>query len=243
MFSRRGHVDLRAQHVLAVGELARAHLPQEPEVLLDRTVAVGTVLAGFGERAAQSAHLLGREAVDVGVAAAHELLGELVQVFEVVRGVVLVIAPVEAEPPHRVADGIDVFLLLFRGVGVVEPQVARSAVVAREAEVEADRFRVAVVEIAVRLRRKARADLRRIGLRCLDRERGAGLAVPPAPGELPRHEIGLDDLADEVRVRGFVLRFFGGGGHRCIRGMGSRDFTPAPRLPRCYTRRGGPWEA
>jgi hypothetical protein len=41
--------------------------------------------------------------------------------------------------------------------------VAQAAVVAREAEVEADRLRVADVQVAVRLGRKAGADRRRVG--------------------------------------------------------------------------------
>jgi len=76
--------------VLAVGELAQMHFAKELEVLLDAALAVGAVLAGLGERAAQRAHLLRGEAVHVGVAAAHQLFRELVQVLEVVRGVVLV---------------------------------------------------------------------------------------------------------------------------------------------------------
>ena len=165
--------------MLAVGELAQAHFAQQLQVLPDRALAVGAVLAGLGERAAKSAHLLGREAVHVCVAAVHELLGELVQVFEIVRGVILVIAPVETEPPHRVADGIDVFLLFLRGVGVVEPQVAHAAVVVREAEVEADGLRVPEMQVAVRLGRKARHHL-----------------LVLAGGE-----VCLDDLADEVARR------------------------------------------
>jgi hypothetical protein len=58
----------------------------------------------------------------------------------------------------------------FVRVGVVEAHVARAAVVAGEAEVQADRFRVAEVQVAVRFRREAGADpggiVRGAGLRC-----------------------------------------------------------------------------
>jgi len=75
------------------------------------------------------------------VAAAHQLFRELVQVFEVVRGVVLVrvAARVSHEKPSHFTespDRVDVLRLLFRRVGVVEAQVAGAAVFAREAEVE-----------------------------------------------------------------------------------------------------------
>ena len=70
---RRRHVDLRAQDVRAVLELARAHPGEEVEVFVDRTVPVRTVLAGLGQRAPVPSDLLGREAVDVGAAARDQL--------------------------------------------------------------------------------------------------------------------------------------------------------------------------
>jgi hypothetical protein len=42
----RGHVDLRAQHVGAVGKFAGAHLAEQVEVLLRAAVAVGLSLPG-----------------------------------------------------------------------------------------------------------------------------------------------------------------------------------------------------
>ncbi len=44
---RRRHVDLRPQHVLAVGEFARAHAPEQVQVLLGATIAVRAVCAGL----------------------------------------------------------------------------------------------------------------------------------------------------------------------------------------------------
>ena len=87
------------------------------------------------------------------------------------------LAPVEAEPAHVVLDRVDVLLLLLRRVRVVEAEVAAAAELLRDAEVEADRLRVADVEVAVRLRREAGHD----------RRRGA-----------PRARSARDDLADEV---------------------------------------------
>ena len=51
-------------------------------------------------------------------------LGEPVQPVEIVGRVIKVRAPVEAQPMHRVDDGIDVLLLFLLRVGVVEAQVA-----------------------------------------------------------------------------------------------------------------------
>jgi hypothetical protein len=55
----RGHVDLGAQDVGAVGELAGLHALEQIQVLGDAAVAVGAVLARLGQRAAVGAHLVG----------------------------------------------------------------------------------------------------------------------------------------------------------------------------------------
>ena len=123
----RGHVDLGAQHPGAVRELARAHAAEQVEVLGRAAVAVGAVAAGLGQGAARGAHLLGRLVVDIGVAGADQVLGPAVELLEIIRGVVEVPAPIEAEPAHVALDRVDVFLLLPGRVGVVEAQVAAAA--------------------------------------------------------------------------------------------------------------------
>ena len=67
-------------------------------------------------------------------------------------------APVVNEPSHVRHDGIDVLGFFFCGVCVVHSHVANAPELARDAEIEANRFRVADVQITVRLRRKARVD-------------------------------------------------------------------------------------
>ena len=92
------------------------------------------------------------------------------------------LAPVEAEPADVGLDGVDVLLLFLHRVRVVEAQVAAAAELVGDAEVQADRLRVADVEVAVRLGREARDD-------------GVDAALA---------QVGGDDLADEVgcaRVR------------------------------------------
>ena len=173
----RGHVDARAQHVRAVGELAGAHAGEEVEALGDRAVAVGARAAGLGERAAVGADFLGREAVDVGVPVANELDGVFVELLEIVRGVEELVLPVEPEPAHVALDGLDVLGLLGGGVRVVEAEVTDAAELRGDAEVEADALGVPDVEIAVRLGGKAGDD-------------------PPAV--LPAAQIVGHDLPDEV---------------------------------------------
>ena len=126
-----------------------------------RAVAERAVLAGLGQRAAGDAHLLLRLVVDIGLAGADQVLGPFVELLEIVRGVIEVLAPVEAEPAHVALDGVDVFLLFLGRIGVVEAQVAAPAELLGDAEIEADRLGVADVQIAVRLRRKAGHHARR----------------------------------------------------------------------------------
>ena len=169
-------VDLRAQHAGAVGELAGAHVAEQAEIGLHRTVAIGRGAARLGQRAAHRPHLVGRRVVDIGEAGADEVLGPVVQRLEIVRRMVQMLAPVEAQPADVALDGVDVLLLLLHGIGVVEAQVAAAAGLDGQAEVQADRLGVAEMQIAVRLRRKARDDARH-----------------PAAGE-----VGLDPVANEI---------------------------------------------
>jgi hypothetical protein len=172
----RRHVDACAQHPRTVGELAGAHPPEEIEVLLDRAVPPRRRAAGLGQRPAVLPDLLGGQVVDIGVAVPDEVDRPVVELLEVVRREVEVLAPVEAEPADVRLDGVDVLLLLLQGVGVIEPQVTSAAVLVGNAEVQADRLRVADVEVAVGLGREARDDR----------------VVPPVT------QVGGHDLADEV---------------------------------------------
>ena len=176
----RRHVDAGPQDAGAVGELAGAHAREEVQVLLDRAAAPGAIETGLRERAAVLADLIGGQVVDVGQPVPDQVDGPFVELLEVVRGVVEVLAPVEAQPAHVGLDGVDVLLLLLGGVGVVEAQVAAAAELAGDAEVEADRLGVADVQVAVGLRREARHDG----------------GVPPA-AQVVGH-----DVADEVAALG-----------------------------------------
>ena len=147
---RVGHVALRAQDVRAVGELASPHAAEEVEVLGGRPRAERAVDADAVEIAARLADLVERAAVDVGLAALDHADREVVELLEIVAREEQVRAPVEAEPLHARLDRVDELLLLLLRVRVVEAQVAAAVVVVRDAEIQADRLRVADVQIAVR---------------------------------------------------------------------------------------------
>ena len=152
----RRHVDFGAQGAGAVGEFAGLHALEQVQILFDGAVAIGAFLAGFGEGAAVLAHFLGGEIADVGLAVSDELHGPLVELAEIVGGVEEAVFPIEAQPADVLHDGIDVLGLFLCGVGVVEAQVGFAAELGGQAEIQADGFGVADVQIAVRLGRKAR---------------------------------------------------------------------------------------
>src|SRR6185436_12846390 len=113
------------------------------------------------------------------------MLCPLIELLEIIRGVVKVLAPIEAEPAHVALDGVDIFLLFLGRVGVVEAEMTAAAELLGDAEIEADRLGMADMKVAVGLGRKARDHGR------------ATLGV----------EIGLDDVADKV-APGFFYRCF-----------------------------------
>ena len=104
----------------------------------------------------------------------HQQHRPVVELLEVVGRVVEVLAPVEAEPAHVLLDGVDVLLLLLGRVRVVEAEVAAAAELLGDAEVQADRLRVAEVQVAVRLRREARDDGPRASRSSRPRRRSRG---------------------------------------------------------------------
>src|ERR1700739_1206412 len=92
---------------------------------------------------------------------------------------VKMLAPVEAEPAHVALDGGDIFLVFIVRIGVSIAQIAMPAELLGNAEIEADRFGVADMKVAVRLRRKPR-------------HRG----LVPAGCKIRAH-----DIADEILTR------------------------------------------
>ena len=183
---RVSHVDLRPQGARPVGELPGPHAAEQGEVLVDPAVAERAVAPGWSDgdrplvgdiRAPVFADLLLVEITHVCLAGADELLGPLVELLEITGGEELALAPVEPQPADVRRDGLDVFLFFFLGVGVVESEIAHSAELRGDAEIQADGLGVADVKVAIGLGRPACAHVRE-----------------PAAGEVLFHGI-----ADEVR--------------------------------------------
>ena len=187
-----GHVDLGTQHHRAVQVLGVPHFPERVEVFCGGAIAKRAVDAGPGEIAPVDAHVFGALFVHIGVAGADQVFGGPVHEVEVVAGVVQVVAavglPVEAEPVHGVGDRVDEFLVFLFGVGVVETQMADTAIFVRQPEVHADALGVADMQVAIGFGRKAGADRRRVGL---SGRHGAA----PSPGLPPHLRLALTPLA------------------------------------------------
>jgi hypothetical protein len=154
----RSHVDLGPQRARAVGEFAGPHPPKQFEILRRRALAVGAVLARRGERAAIFAHLLGVQIADEGLAGRDQLLGPIVKLLKIIRGIKQPVLPIEAQPADAVLDRVDVLDVLLAGIRIVEAQIAQPTVALREPEIQADALGVADVQIPVRLGRKAGVD-------------------------------------------------------------------------------------
>ncbi len=179
---------------LPSGNSPAASARNKIEILGDASaIAVGAVLARLGQRAAILAHLVGRKIADIGLAGFDQLHGPVVELVEVVRRVEQPILPGKTQPADVLHDRIDVLDFFFGRVGVVEPQVALTAIFLGQAEVQADALGMADVQVAVRLGRKTRMH---------------------AAAELAGAEVLFDDLFDEVeragRLAGGVGRLVGG---------------------------------
>src|SRR5215471_8617666 len=174
-----GPIDLGPQPPRPIREFTRSHAAEEIEVFLGGSIAPGTIASRLGQGAAGDAHLLLRLVVDISLADSDQVLGPLVELLEVIGRMVEMCSPVEAEPAHVALDGVDIFLLLFRRIGVVEAQMAAATELLCDAEIKGDRLSVADMQIAVGLRRKA------------GHHRGVAFGS----------EIRFDDIANEIAPR------------------------------------------
>ena len=154
----RGHIYLCPEHLGSVGIDARLHLAEELEVLLYAPVAVGRICARLRERAAGGGYLLGREVADVCVAIHNIFFGYFVHSVVIIGGKHELIV-FESQPLERVGDGIDVFVVLLGGVGVVHAQIELCAVLVLDGKIYAQRLDVTDVKVAVGLGRETHLQL------------------------------------------------------------------------------------
>ena len=172
----RRHINLGAQHLFPVRELARSHSAEKVEVFLDAAVSVRALLARLRERTARGAYLLRREVTHIRLARLDEGHGAVVHTLEII-GRVENSVPLEPQPADVLFYALHILDVLFDGVGVVETEIAFAAEFFLYAEIDADGLRVAYVKITVGFGRKARDNL----------------------VVLSRAQVVADDVFDEIR--------------------------------------------
>ena len=86
----RCHVNLGPQCARPFREFARPHAAKEIQILVHRALAIGAVAARFGQGAAEFAHLVGVEIIDVGLAFANQVLGPFVKDIEIIGGEIII---------------------------------------------------------------------------------------------------------------------------------------------------------
>ena len=150
-----GKVDFCAQRHCTVGEFSRFHASKERKTFLDGTVAIGADRR-VGQITAVVMHFIGRQFTDIGEPFFDQSDREVIHRIKIVGRIIEPIAPVKAQPVDVFLDGIDIFGVLFGGVGIVHAQVADAAVFQRRTEVDAQRLGMSYMQIAVRLRRETR---------------------------------------------------------------------------------------
>ena len=159
-------IDPGAQGHFPILDLTVLHFFKQCEALFDRAVAIGR-FGGSAQVAAVFAHLLGRQLTDISKSLFDQLHGALIHLVEILGGIIKPVLPVKAQPPDIFLDGVDILDVLLGRVGIVHAKIADAVILQRCAEVDADRFGVADMQVAVGLGRKARMHLHPIVIAAL----------------------------------------------------------------------------
>ncbi len=173
---------LARQRARALGKFAIAHALEQVEVFRDGPIAERAIFSWRGERAAVLANLIGVQIAHIGVAGIDQCNRPGVNLLKIVAGIEWR-RHVEAQPAHVLFDRFDVFLFFLGRVGVVEAQIAGAIIFDGQAEIQADAFGVADVQIAIGLRRKSRLH---------------------SPAKAAASGVHFDDFFDEIQRARFV---------------------------------------
>ena len=179
---RRRHFDFQPQHLSSVSMQTPFHLVEEAQVFFNASITKRRVFARLRQRTAIGANVLRRLAIDVGQTAFDEVLREGVERVEIVARVEQMVLERETQPLDHFFDRLFVLDVFLDGIGVVETQMAHAVVVFGEAKVQANRFCVADVKIAVGFRWEACDDFAAV---------------------LAGRVVRVDDLSNEVGDFGF----------------------------------------
>ena len=152
-----GHVNFGTEHLLPFCVLAGFHFPEEPQVFLHGTGPPGAGRTGLVHGTTAQADFFLVLVVYIGQAALDEFFRPGVQLIKVVAGIQFLI-PLEAQPLDVLLDGVHVLGVFLGGVGVVVPEVGFTAVLLRQAKIEADTLGMSQVQVTVGFRRETGHD-------------------------------------------------------------------------------------
>ena len=101
--------------------------------------------------------MLGIQLVNVRQIALDQILSPGIQLLEVIAGIAF-FGRLKAQPLYIAANRVNVFLIFFFRIGVIETQIRDATEFLGNAKVKADRLGVAHMQVAIRLGRKPRDD-------------------------------------------------------------------------------------
>ena len=149
------HIYLCTQYKCARYSITTVHEAEKAQALFCGTVAEWAVGACFRRGAFLLGNHFGALLIDISAALHDEPLGKVPKFLEIIAGVIDIV-PLESQPLDIVFDAIDIFGVLFRGICVIEAQIAFAAILLGDAKVDGDGFCVTDVQIAVGFGRETR---------------------------------------------------------------------------------------
>ena len=150
-----GHINFGPEHPGTLWKLARIHALEQVQVLFHATIPKGTVRSRFGGSAFLTGNLFGRLVIHIGQPLLNQVGGKVVELFKVIGGKILPVFPVKSKPVNVLLDGIHKLHILLGGIGIVETEIALSAILLSYTKIETDGLGMTNMKVAVGLRRKA----------------------------------------------------------------------------------------
>lgn len=152
------HIDLRPQYFFAITIAAGFHFPEQTQVVLNTSPAIGTIRSRLGRRTLLMRNFVTRTVIDVRKSLANQRDGEFIEFVEII-GCVQFLRPGKSQPFDVVLDSFNILRFFRYGVRIVESEISLATVLNGQSEVEANTFGMAQVKIAVWLGGKPRDDL------------------------------------------------------------------------------------
>ena len=156
---RRSHIDFCTQTFFAVGIFPRFHFAEEAKIFFDAAVFIRAFFPGLRKRSARRADFFGRKIVYKRFSFENQAFGIFVNRIEKI-GSVHFFRPIVTDPVNITADRVHKFRFFLGRIGIVEKQIAFSAVFFRRAEINEHALYVPDVQIPVRFGGKTSLNFR-----------------------------------------------------------------------------------